>query len=120
MDLKIVVFNVVWDGKFWFFIKLLVSKFKEEVFFLIFEKINGVMLFLMVVRYGYFDMVEFFLEQCSVFIEVGGFVNFDGEIIEGVFFLWVVFVVGYLKVVQFLLNYGVFVNNVILINLIFF
>uniref|UniRef100_A0A8C9MM31 Uncharacterized protein n=1 Tax=Serinus canaria TaxID=9135 RepID=A0A8C9MM31_SERCA len=67
-------------------------------------------------RYGHVDMVEYLLDYCSASIEIGGSVNFDGEIIEGAPPLWAASAAGHLKVVRCLLDHGASVNNTTLTN----
>ncbi|NXM87018.1 FEM1C protein, partial [Oenanthe oenanthe] len=116
MDLKTTVFNAARDGTLCLLSKLLASKTREEVALLMSEKTNGATPLLIAARYGHVDMVEYLLDYCSASIEIGGSVNFDGEIIEGAPPLWAASAAGHLKVVQCLLHHGASVNNTTLTN----
>uniref|UniRef100_A0A672K203 Uncharacterized protein n=1 Tax=Sinocyclocheilus grahami TaxID=75366 RepID=A0A672K203_SINGR len=80
------------------------------------EKTNGATPLLMAARYGHLELVEYLIECCCASVEVGGSVNFDGEIIEGAPPLWAASAAGHLKVVQSLLGHGASVNNTTLTN----
>ncbi|XP_041337706.1 protein fem-1 homolog C-like isoform X3 [Pyrgilauda ruficollis] len=116
MDLKTAVFNAARDGKLHLLSKLLASKTREEVALLMSEKTNGATPLLIAARYGHVNMVEYLLDYSSASIEIGGSVNFDGEIIEGAPPLWAASAAGHLKVVQCLLDHGASVNNTTLTN----
>lgn len=119
MDFCSVVYKVVGVGKLQLLQKLLSGWSWEELEELMGEVVGEGMLLFIVVCYGYLDVVEYLVDWCGVSVEVGGLVYFDGEIIEGVLLFWVVLVVGYLVVVCSLLCWGVLVNCMMCINLMF-
>ncbi|XP_056094285.1 protein fem-1 homolog C [Rhinichthys klamathensis goyatoka] len=116
MDLKTAVFNAARDGKLRLLQKLLENKSDHEVLTLMAEKTSGATPLLMASRYGHLELVEFLMERCCAPVELGGSVNFDGEIIEGAPPLWAASAAGHLKVVQSLLGHGASVNNTTLTN----
>ncbi|NP_937788.2 protein fem-1 homolog C [Danio rerio] len=116
MDLKTAVFNAARDGKLKLLQKLLENKSDREVLKLMAEKTNGATPLLMASRYGHLELVEFLMECCCAPVELGGSVNFDGEVIEGAPPLWAASAAGHLKVVQSLLGHGASVNNTTLTN----
>uniref|UniRef100_A0A673HUW2 Protein fem-1 homolog C-like n=1 Tax=Sinocyclocheilus rhinocerous TaxID=307959 RepID=A0A673HUW2_9TELE len=116
MDLKSAVFNAARDGKLRLLQKLLENKSDHDVMKLMAEKTNGATPLLMAARYGHLELVEYLIECCCASVEVGGSVNFDGEIIEGAPPLWAASAAGHLKVVQSLLGHGASVNNTTLTN----
>ncbi|RXN28612.1 fem-1 -like protein [Labeo rohita] len=116
MDLKTAVCNAARDGKLRLLQKLLENKSDHDVMKLMAEKTNGATPLLMAARYGHLELVEYLIECCCAPVEVGGSVNFDGEIIEGAPPLWAASAAGHLKVVQSLLGHGASVNNTTLTN----
>ncbi|XP_042335398.1 protein fem-1 homolog A [Sceloporus undulatus] len=120
MDLRLAVYNAAREGKLKLLQKLLGSRSREELEELTAgpgggEGAGGTPL-LIASRHGHQDVVEYLLDHCGAWVDVGGSVNFDGETIEGAPPLWAASAAGHLDVVRSLLERGACVNQTTLTN----